>query len=230
MQSSFVPNLPHRAGPPFDIAGRIPAIDGGSAAAGALPAPKPRGPDRVAATPPAAGPGFSQVGAGMDQQAFETAVRTYSADLFRFAYWLSRNHTQAQDLVQDAFMAAWKARDSLREPAMFKSWLFAILRNEHARGFQRKRLELADDQELDELPSASPVSEQERVELHDLLRALPETYREPLVLQVLGGFSGKEIADMLGITEQNVMVRLTRARQSLKRLASPGTEHEEQVL
>jgi RNA polymerase sigma-70 factor (ECF subfamily) len=165
----------------------------------------------------------------MDQQAFEAAVRTHSADLFRFAYWLSRNRATAQDLVQDAFMAAWKARESLREPSMVKSWLFAILRNEYARGFQRKRLDLADDQDLDELAWTGAVSGQERVELHDLLHALPESYREPLVLQVLGGFSGKEIADLLGITEQNVMVRLTRARQALRRLAAPDAEHEEKV-
>lgn len=159
----------------------------------------------------------------VNQRAFESMVRTYSADLYRFAYWLSRDKWQAQDLVQEAFSAAWKAFDSLRDAQSVKPWLFSILRNEFARTFQRKRLDI-EDTELEELPVAVPAHGQERVELENLLQALPESYREPLMLQVLGGFSGREIAQMLSISEQNVMVRLTRARQTLRRLASPDGE------
>ena len=54
---------------------------------------------------------------------------------------------------------------------------------------------------------------------------LPEHFREPLLLQILGGFSGREIAETLGITEQNVMTRLTRARQALQRTAGSQIEH-----
>ncbi len=163
----------------------------------------------------------------MDQRAFESVVRTYSSDLYRFAYWLSRDKHVAQDLVQDAFSAAWKAFDSLRDVKSAKPWLFSILRNEYARSFQRKRLDIQDDVELEELSISVPADGQERVELENLLQALPETYREPLMLQVLGGFSGREIAQMLNITEQNVMVRLTRARQALRRLAVPDDAAED---
>jgi RNA polymerase sigma-70 factor (ECF subfamily) len=162
----------------------------------------------------------------MDQRGFETMVKAYSADLFRFAYWLSRDRWQAQDLVQDAFSAAWKARDSLRDESAAKPWLFTILRNEYARGFQRKRLDYT-DADLEALQVSVPAQGQERVELENLLQALPESYREPLMLQVLGGFSGKEIGAMLRITEQNVMVRLTRARQALRRLANPALADEQ---
>lgn len=157
----------------------------------------------------------------MDQRGFEAMVRTYSSDLYRFAYWLSRDKHLAQDLVQEAFSAAWKAYDSLRDKEAAKPWLFSILRNEYARSFQRKRLDIQDDVELDELSVSVPAQGQERVELENLLQALPENYREPLMLQVLGGFSGREIAQMLSITEQNVMVRLTRARHALRRLVDP---------
>lgn len=157
----------------------------------------------------------------MDRRAFETMVRTYSSDLYRFAFWLSRDRHVAQDLVQDAFSAAWKAFDTLRDHASAKPWLFSILRNEYARGFQRKRLDIQDGVELEELSVPASAQGQERVELENLIQALPDNYREPLMLQVLGGFSGREIAQMLNITEQNVMVRLTRARHALRRLASP---------
>lgn len=159
----------------------------------------------------------------MNASGFEVMVRAYSSDLFRFAYWLCRNRWQAQDLVQETFAAAWKGRESLRDSRATKAWLFSILRNEHVRVFQRKRLDLV-DVELEDLPIAGDNSELERVELEECLRALPETYREPLLLQVLGGFSGKEIAAMLDISEQNVMTRLTRARQALQKLAAPRSE------
>ena len=157
----------------------------------------------------------------MSETEYEAMVRAYSSDLFRFAHWLCRNRWQAQDLVQETFIAAWKGRGSLRDGKATKAWLFSILRNEHVRVFQRKRLELVDT-ELDDLSVASDGNELERVELENMLRALPENFREPLLLQVLGGFSGKEIAAMLNLSEENVMTRLTRARQSLQKLAAPS--------
>lgn len=156
----------------------------------------------------------------MDHTAFEMVVRAYSADLYRFAFWLCRNRWQAQDLVQEAFAAAWKARDSLRDKSAIKAWLFTILRNEHFRVHQRKRLQM-EQVELDELSQTESDGAYERVELEECLRALPENYREPLMLQVLGGFSCREIAQMMNISEQNVMTRLTRSRQMLQRLAKP---------
>jgi RNA polymerase sigma-70 factor, ECF subfamily len=163
----------------------------------------------------------SAVGA-MSETEYEAMVRAYSSDLFRFAHWLCRNRWQAQDLVQETFVAAWKGRESLRDGKSAKAWLFSILRNEHVRVYQRKRLELVDT-ELEDIGVASDGNELERVELENMLRALPENFREPLLLQVLGGFSGKEIASMLNLSEENVMTRLTRARQALQKLAAPGS-------
>ena len=60
--------------------------------------------------------------------------------------------------------------------------------------------------------------------MREALLALPESYAEPLALQVLGGFSCAEIAAMLGTTEGATMTRLTRARQALKRLVAPARE------
>lgn len=168
------------------------------------------------------------IGRGLSQDGFETMVRAYSSDLYRFAYWLCRNRWQAQDLVQETFEAAWNARDSLRDQGAMKAWLFTILRNEHARSFERKQLDIV-DAELDELPVVAPGSHTERVELENALQSLPENFREPLMLQTLGGFSGKEIAAMMGISEQNVMTRLSRARLALRRLVAgeKALEHEE---
>jgi RNA polymerase sigma-70 factor (ECF subfamily) len=155
----------------------------------------------------------------MDDRRFEAMVRAYSSDLYRFAFWLCRNHWQAQDLVQECFASAWRAHESLRDEGAIKAWLFSILRNAHASTYQRKRLDV-EDVDLDDLGVAADDMGHERVELEECLGSLPEAYREPLMLQVLGGFSGKEISEMMGISEQNAMTRLSRARQSLRRLTN----------
>ncbi|NCO19820.1 MAG: RNA polymerase subunit sigma, partial [Gammaproteobacteria bacterium] len=69
---------------------------------------------------------------------FDALVRQYADDLFRFAVWLCRDHALANDLVQETFLRAWKAIDSLKESAAAKSWLITILRREYARTFERK--------------------------------------------------------------------------------------------
>ena len=145
---------------------------------------------------------------------FEQAVRAYGADLFRFADWLCRDRFGAEDIVQEALVRAWKGWSGLREPTALKARLFTIVRHEHARTFARKRVEIVDadvhEMEVPDLPTVTGV------DVEDLLAALPLAYREPLVLQVLGGFSCREIAAMLQSTEGAVMTRLCRARQALR--------------
>ncbi|MFN0040447.1 MAG: sigma-70 family RNA polymerase sigma factor [Burkholderiales bacterium] len=155
-----------------------------------------------------------------DPPQFEALVHAYSKDLYRFGYWLCRDRWQAEDLVQETLMAAWRSIGSVREKTSLKAWLFSILRNEHFRCYRKKRLETIET-DLDELQVAGDSVELERVELEASLRALPESLREPLLLQVLGGFSGREIAGLMNLSEENVMTRLSRARQHLYRSAMP---------
>ncbi|OGA24511.1 MAG: RNA polymerase subunit sigma [Betaproteobacteria bacterium RIFCSPLOWO2_02_FULL_65_24] len=150
---------------------------------------------------------------GQEDKHFEQVVRAYSADLYRYAYWLCRERFLAEELVQEAFLRAWKGWRTLRDPAATKAWLFTIVRNEYARAFARKRIDIVDVDvyELDIADSRPTVAGVE-----GMLAALPLAYREPLALQVLGGFSCAEIAAMLHTTEGAVMTRLTRARQALR--------------
>jgi RNA polymerase sigma-70 factor (ECF subfamily) len=149
---------------------------------------------------------------------FEEIVRAHAADLFRYAYWLARDRQQAEDVVQEALLRGWRAFPRLREAAAAKAWLYSIVRNE----FHRARGAAAPAAEsLEGLEVADERSELFGLELRDALLALPVSYGEPLALQVLGGFSCAEIADMIGVTEGATMTRLTRARQMLKRLVEP---------
>jgi len=147
---------------------------------------------------------------------FEHAIREYSADLYRFAYWLCRDRHAAEDVVQEACVRAWSAWATLRDPGVTKSWLMTIVRNESARRRSRIKPDASLD-EVDEVHLPAVPSCEAGVETAQILARLPESYREPLLMQVLGGFSCAEIAAALGTTEGAVMTRLTRARQALRR-------------
>ena len=149
---------------------------------------------------------------------YEALVRALHADLYRYAYWLCHEKQVAEDLVQETFLRAWRALDSLKDEKAAKSWLITILRRENARRFERKRLDMTEYEEVAIADTQSIGSEQE-IENHwlrDKIAQLPEEYREPLVLQVLGGFSGDDIAKMLDLNKNTVMTRLFRARNQLK--------------
>ncbi|MFC3107358.1 sigma-70 family RNA polymerase sigma factor [Undibacterium arcticum] len=149
------------------------------------------------------------------ERQFEQTVRAYSADLYRYAYWLCHDRFVAEDLVQQTFERAWKHWRDLHDMACVKSWLITILRREHARLYQRMRLDTVDDDpETLDLPSC--VQADSQLELEQMVEALPLAYREPLLLQTLGGYSCTEIAAMLGTSVGAVMTRLTRARHALR--------------
>jgi RNA polymerase sigma-70 factor (ECF subfamily) len=156
---------------------------------------------------------------------FEKLVRQWSTDLYRFALWLCGHEALAHDLVQETFLRAWKALDSLQSDAAAKSWLITILRREHARTFERKQLQMANIEPL-ELPDETGLDPEQRAERALLRRGilqLPQRYREPLLLQVVMGLSCTEIAEQLGIGKGAVMTQLFRAREQLKdRLQGDG--------
>ena len=149
---------------------------------------------------------------------FDELVGVYHPDMYRYAAWLSRAPSIAQDVVQEALLRAWKSLDKLREDGSAKQWLLTIVRRENARFFERKRLETVD---IDDLTPAQEalLGVEENNELDEMRRAiyaLDDDYREPLVLQVLMGYSTNEIAEQMGLKQGAVLTRLHRARARLK--------------
>ena len=155
-------------------------------------------------------------------------------DLLRFAQWLARDRSIAEDIVQEALLRAWRSREALKEPAAARAWLLTIVRREHARLYERKRLELVSLDDALDIPdqAAAAGADAELLTLRAGLMRLPIEYREPLVMQVLGGFSTEEIARELELTNTAVLTRLFRARAKLRDLCGPnpepGAAHEEQ--
>lgn len=151
------------------------------------------------------------------QRQYEALVRAHSGDLYRHAFWLCGQDALAQDLVQETFLRAWRSLDALRDDAAAKAWLTTILRREHARLYERKPMPTTDIAEL-ELGDVAPGPEHlgEDAALRAAIGRLDSKYREPLVMQVLGGFSIAEIARELGLGEAAVMTQVFRARQKLR--------------
>lgn len=157
---------------------------------------------------------------------FELAVKTFSGDLYRFAFWLVRDPHAAEDLVQECFQRAWANWASLNDPITLKKWLFTILRREFLRRLERKQLQTVD---LDGLELASDTLGMDEIYgLRQALASAPDNLRESLMMQVLGGFTVEELAVLNQTTPGAMAVRLSQARQWLRQRlaggdASPGT-------
>jgi RNA polymerase sigma-70 factor, ECF subfamily len=155
------------------------------------------------------------------EQRFATIIEPLRADVYRFALWLARDRQVAEDVVQETLLRAWRSLSSLKEATAAKQWLLTIARREHARLYERKRHVTVnlDDLVAMESPMLASVDQQPDDEVHTVRRAilqLDDEYREPLVLQVLMGYSTEEIATHLNINQGAVLTRLFRARNRLR--------------
>ena len=147
---------------------------------------------------------------------------------YRFARWLSRSPAEADDIVQEAFLRAFRGFDGLRGTDV-KAWLLAIVRNCHAsaRRQEQRRGFVPLPEELDAQfgaatlaavpdPESASTAAQERRALERLVAALPEDHREVLLLRELEDMSYREIAAVTRVPIGTVMSRLARARAALR--------------
>jgi RNA polymerase sigma-70 factor (ECF subfamily) len=158
------------------------------------------------------------MGRGSERLRFEALCLPLRTDLLRFVYWLCRDRTLAEDVVQEALLRAWRSFDSLADEQAARSWLLTIARRELARTFERRRLETVDIDTLAE-PAAEAVAVNDPHEVLEMRRAILQLeliYREPLMLQVLFGYSTSEIAAQLQLSVPAVLTRLFRAREALR--------------
>lgn len=148
---------------------------------------------------------------------FERLVTPWRDDLYRYVFWLCRDPDLADDVVQETMLRAFKSLEKLEDEAAIKPWLLTIARREHARVYERKRLDSSDIDALSPADAAF-IATADDTEVDDMRAAifrLDDDYREPLVLQVLMGLSTREIADMMGLRQGAVLTRLHRARKKL---------------
>jgi RNA polymerase sigma-70 factor (ECF subfamily) len=157
---------------------------------------------------------------GGDELAFARLVDRHSRDALATALGLLGDRTEAEEAAQEAFCRAWQKLATLQDPAKFKLWVAGILYRLcrdviRAKGRARKA--------LGALAPAAPQPDEQAALVVDEAMELPDEYRDPIVLFYLHDMSIAELAEMLGITEENAKVRLHRARKMLRdRLEKKG--------
>lgn len=176
---------------------------------------------------PAAGPGVARFEAGHaaedgrlvslarggDQSAFGRLYDRYQRVVHGLL--LARiPREDVDDLVQDVFLTAWDRLDGLRDPAAFGGWISMIARN-RATDFHRRSAEHVDLPEDLAAHDAGPAQAEAHAAL-EAVRSLPEAYRETLVLRLVEGLTGPEIAQRTGLTAASVRVNLHRGMKLLR--------------
>lgn len=173
---------------------------------------------------------------------FEIIMRRHNQRLYRVARAILRNDAEAEDVMQDAYVRAYEHLDQFAGKAKFSTWLTRIAVHEalgrQRRGNRYQELEPMSEQEgdpMDRFASAAPNPEQQasnseiRRLLEEAVEKLPDAYRTIFVLRDVEEMSTTDTADVLEISEDNVKVRLHRARALLRKslYARAGMESKE---
>src|SRR3954470_10028121 len=170
-----------------------------------------------------------------DSRAFEELVRATYTDVYGLAFRLMGNEEDARDVVQDAYLRAYKGLRKFREEAKFSTWMYRITANcantAMAKGKKHRHEELEDDASVADIrpevdPEAAGDAEILRSRVNRALEELPERLRAVVVLRDVYDLPHQAIADELGISEAAAKVRLHRARRRMKERLFPKSGEE----
>jgi RNA polymerase sigma factor (sigma-70 family) len=165
---------------------------------------------------------------------FEALLLPLMNDAYNLARWLMKNQEDAEDVVQESYLRAFRFFAGFREGTNCRSWFLRIVRNccytaLEARNVKKNEVPL--DFEADDLPDTSPLpsahlAQKATVEVvREAVAALPIEFREIVVLRELEGLAYKEISEVSGVPIGTVMSRLARGRHQLYLILSKQTEH-----
>ena len=160
-----------------------------------------------------------------DREAFEMIIRTHSRTLFAIAYAVLQNREEAEDVVQDALVKAWKTRWRVRDPEKFPAWLATIARH-RARDIFRKRRTVPLSATIEEATEPSSTAEPNGSELDQQLRsalaALPDLHRAALTLHYFEEMDYRSIENILGLSNGALRGILGRALASMRKQLRPA--------
>jgi RNA polymerase sigma-70 factor, ECF subfamily len=148
-----------------------------------------------------------------DRSAFERLYDRYARVVHGLLLARARAE-DVEDLVQEVFLTAWRRLDRLRDPAAFGGWLMMIARN-RATDLHRRHVEHVELPDTLTATSAPAATAEARAAL-EAIRRLPDAYRETLVLRLVEGLTGPEIAERTGMTPASVRVNLHRGMKLLR--------------
>ena len=158
--------------------------------------------------------------------AFATIVEHYQVSIIRYLYRLTGDYEIAQDLAQDTFLNAYQGILKTESELSFKAWLYRIATNNALQFRRRKRLlsfvPFVDSRKLD-IPTieTSPDYADERMAIEETLLRVPDKHRTCMVLHFVEGLKYREIAEILGISEDAVRKRVARGSRDFRKLYNP---------
>ena len=161
---------------------------------------------------------------------FERAILPHLDAAYNLARWLTRNETDAEDVVQEAYLRAFRFFSGFHG-GNSRAWLLTIVRNTSYTWLQQNRpneLTAEFDEEIHSVESDNPekilLENADKQLLKQTLEELPPEFREAMILRELEGLSYKEIADITDVPIGTVMSRLARARKRLQHCLAQGKE------
>ncbi|HEY1068502.1 MAG TPA: RNA polymerase sigma factor [Pirellulales bacterium] len=162
---------------------------------------------------------------GLSAYEFNRLIADHGEALFRLAYRLVGNRTEAEDLVQETYRSVWKGRETYREGHSPRAWMASILRRRAADAWRKRSAPFvyAEDASLDAVdPHEAPESEPFSDEIQQALAKLPEELRTTLLLVVVGELTHQEAAEVLKVPLGTVLSRVSRARSRLREYLGPA--------
>ena len=155
----------------------------------------------------------------------EDIVREHSGAMYRVAISVVRDHSMAEDVVQESVVKAWQALDTFRGDATIRTWLLRITHNTAISALRKRRDDVTAPDDLPERPVHTSVEESallqaDRDEIWQALRQLDPVSRAIVVLREVDRMAYEQIADVLDLPVATVRTRLFRARQQLVRTSS----------
>jgi RNA polymerase sigma-70 factor, ECF subfamily len=160
-----------------------------------------------------------------DSGTFEELAMPLFAKLYNFAHWLTQNHSEAEDLVQETCVKALKGFDSFRQGTNFRAWIYRILRNTFltsCAGLRAATISFDSDEAESPEPVAGGTPETiflshvDQQAIQEALEALSVQFREVILLCDVEEMSYQEIAETLAIPIGTVMSRLSRGRRAMR--------------
>ena len=171
------------------------------------------------------------------KEQFTSDAMQYAPQLFSTALRMTRNRSDAEDLVQETYIKGWRSFHTFQDGTNLRAWLFRIMTNTYINKYNAQKrkgteVELDDVEELflykrlgsiDQSQLSSSAEDQmlelfSDDEVKNALEELPEDFRIPVLLSDVDGFSYKEISEMLEIPIGTVMSRLHRGRKAMQKL------------
>jgi RNA polymerase sigma-70 factor (ECF subfamily) len=157
-----------------------------------------------------------------DREAFEMIIRTQSRTLFAIAYGILQNREEAEDVVQDSLIKAWKMRWRVRDPEKFPAWLSMIARHRAHDVFRKRRPVPFNHEIIHTSGATAPDTAAIDRQLSSALATLPELHRAALTLRYFEEMDYRSIENTLGLTNGALRGILGRALASLRKQLRPA--------